>query len=182
MSRTGSNDAYAWTAHGSGTTSETSNGLNQIAERSGTPVTHDAKGNLLTDGRDRIFGYSSENLLTSFQRPSTGNPANPFAYHPLMRFVQSGSSAARFQAYLYDPVADVIIAEFHPAGEINKFVHGPGEDEPLLLLRNGVREWHHADERGSVVARSQADVGSNEPVRACRADPVNLTGPVSSGL
>jgi RHS repeat-associated protein len=160
VSRTGSNDAYAWTAHGSGTTSETSNGLNQIAERSGTPVTHDAKGNMLTDGRDRVFGYSSENLLTSFQRPSTGNPANSFRYDPLTRFVQSGPDTGYFVRYHYDAVADVIISKGDPYGEISKFIHGPGQDEPLFTVDyRGRRDWFHADERGSVIARSDA-IGS----------------------
>jgi RHS repeat-associated protein len=160
VSRTGSNDAYSWTGHGTESLTYASNGLNQMADRSGTPAVYDTKGNMLSDGRDRVFGYSSENLLTSFQQPSAGRPANPFSYDPLERFAQSGPSPSFpdfYQNYLYDPVADVIIAEYEPSGLFQKFVHGPGQDEPLFVLRGTQRDWFHADERGSVIARSKAD-------------------------
>jgi RHS repeat-associated protein len=38
-----------------------------------------------------------------------------------------------------------------------RFVHGPGESEPLYQLDNqGRRSWYHADERGSIVAISDS--------------------------
>jgi hypothetical protein len=50
VSRIATNDAYAWTGHGNGTTASTADGLNQIAAHGGT-----VKGKLLYDPLGRIF-------------------------------------------------------------------------------------------------------------------------------
>jgi RHS repeat-associated protein len=61
-----SNDVYAWTGHGSGTTESMPNGLNQLVTHGGMPVTHDARGNVTGDPTiGYTYAYSSENLLTS---------------------------------------------------------------------------------------------------------------------
>ncbi|HEX8466707.1 MAG TPA: hypothetical protein VF620_02750, partial [Allosphingosinicella sp.] len=57
-----SNDSYAWTGHGSGTTSTTANGLNQLASWNAT-LAYDTKGNLTSDGT-RSYGFDSENKMT----------------------------------------------------------------------------------------------------------------------
>jgi hypothetical protein len=59
------NDAYAWTGHGNGTTSSTANGRNQITVVGGTSTTHDARGNMTADGLGKTYGYRIENLFTS---------------------------------------------------------------------------------------------------------------------
>lgn len=75
VSNTRSNDAYAWTGHGSGTTAATSNGVAQSANglnQIGSWVSslgYDAKGNVTSDGTYG-YAYSSENLLTSLSKPS----------------------------------------------------------------------------------------------------------------
>ena len=102
-SNTRSNDAYAWTGHGSGTTVATSNGiaqsangLNQIGSWVST-LGYDAKGNITSDGT-YSYGYSSENLLTSLTNSATGaaQPSIAFAYDPLMRLAKIDSSNAAF--------------------------------------------------------------------------------------
>jgi YD repeat-containing protein len=46
---TRSNDAYAWTGHGNGSTATVTNGLNQLSTVGGVSATYDTKGNLTTD-------------------------------------------------------------------------------------------------------------------------------------
>ena len=41
-----SNDLYAWTGHGNGSTDTLTNGLNQLSTVGGVAATHDARGNL----------------------------------------------------------------------------------------------------------------------------------------
>lgn len=62
VTNTRSNDAYAWTGHGSGSTGSTVNGLNQLTQVGATAITHDARGNVTSDGV-RSFAYTAENLL-----------------------------------------------------------------------------------------------------------------------
>jgi YD repeat-containing protein len=85
LSTVRSNDLYAWTGHGSGTTSSTANGLNQLAAHAGVTPTYDARGNLTADGTYG-YTYSSENLLKSFGATGTLN------YDPLMRFYENYST------------------------------------------------------------------------------------------
>jgi hypothetical protein len=82
VSRTGSNDLYAWTGHGSGTTPSSANGLNQFASHRGSGVTYDVRGNLVTEGT-RTFTYSSENLLTE---ANVAPYTQSHSYDPLLRF------------------------------------------------------------------------------------------------
>jgi len=166
-SRTGSNDLYAWTGHGSGTTGTSVNGLNQIATHGGTAFAHDANGNLTSDGA-RSFTYDVENRLVAV---SGGNGAS-LVYDPLGRLfeVTSGSVTTR---RVYD--GDALVAEHNGAGtQLRRFVHGPGPstssgqaDEPLVWYEGNPRRYLYADERGSVTAASQAYQG---PLFANRYD------------
>src|SRR5215210_604745 len=45
VGRTASNNAYAWTGHGSGSTAETSDGLNRLTQRGSIAYSHDARSN-----------------------------------------------------------------------------------------------------------------------------------------
>jgi RHS repeat-associated protein len=93
-------------------------------------------------------------LLTS---ATVGGATATFGYDPLTR-LYSSTSAARLQ---YD--GDSVIAEYvgSSMSPRHRYVHGPGIDEPLVWYDIGssttTRRYMHADERGSVVAVSQAD-------------------------
>jgi RHS repeat-associated protein len=156
-STTRSNDAYAWTGHGSGTTSTTSNGLNQIAGWVST-LGHDSKGNVTSHG---TFGYaySSENLLTSMTNSATGavQASSTFAYDPLMRLAVIDSSNSAFDASLgYD--GQEIVYETLSSNRTRRYIFGPDADEPLmayLIQTSGTtRNWYHADEKGSIIGQS----------------------------
>ena len=149
---TRSNDLYAWTGHGSGTTASTANGLNQVDVHGGTQLTHDAKGNLTFDGT-RTYGYTSENLLTT---QSSGGSTTIRTYDPLGRLASSFATGMPMPSG-YSWFGDELVGETFNGNVIARFVHGPGADEPLVSLSaNGTRTWLHADERGSIVAGSLA--------------------------
>jgi YD repeat-containing protein len=155
-STTRSNDSYAWTGHGSGTTSTTANGLNQIASWVGT-LAHDAKGNITAHGAT-TYTYSSENLLTAFSNPAgTAQTSSTFAYDPLMRLAVIDSDVSGFDvAFGYD--GQEMVYEALSDSRTRRYVHGPGTDEPLvgyLITATGTsRLWYQADERGSMIAMS----------------------------
>jgi RHS repeat-associated protein len=152
ISNTRSNDVYAWSGHGNGTSSSPANGLNQLTSHNGGSVSHDAKGNILNDPTiGYTYGYSSENLLTT----ASGGPwIGTLRYDPLMRLYESGVSGK--SRFVYD--GHTRIAEYYSSGaQTYRFVHGPGVDEPLIEYSGsglGTRTFLHADERGSIIAGS----------------------------
>jgi len=147
-STTRSNDLFAWTGHGSGTTNSTADGLNRLVSHSGTTLSYDAKGNLTSDGAT-TFAYDSENRLVS----ASGAKNATLAYDPLGRLYQvtAGTATTRFE---YD--GDEIAAEYDGSGNrLRRYVSGPGVDEPLAWYEGSWtlgRRWLHADERGSIAA------------------------------
>jgi RHS repeat-associated protein len=144
-----SNDSYSWTGHGSGTTTTTSNGLNQIAGWVSTLV-HDSKGNITTDGA-YTYGYSSENLLTSV------STSGPLTYDPLMRFYEN------YGTYFIHEGGQ-LIGDYYNGNIVGRYVPAPGVDEPLVQVdKFGTRTWYHSDERGSVIAGSNS-TGANARV------------------
>ena len=152
-SRTGNNDAYAWGGHANVNRSYTLNGLNQATAVGATSLGYDARGNLTSSGSDS-FSYSSENLLTS---ATVASASSSYEYDPLLRVykVTAGSTVQRFQ---YDGSDQ--IATYDNAGTMqNRYVFGPGDDEALVeYVGSGTssRMFLHADERGSIVARSDS--------------------------
>ncbi|WP_176482665.1 RHS repeat-associated core domain-containing protein [Sphingobium sp. D43FB] len=159
-SRSATNDSYAMRQEYNADRGYTTNGLNQYLTAGSVSPSYDARGNL-TAQETTTYNYSSENLL---QSATTGSVATAMTYDPLTRLFQtSGSSTTRM---LYDG-AD-LVAEYDAAGNVlNRYVHGPGTDEPLMWYEGGsggdsgygYRRWLHADERGSIVAVS--DSGGN---------------------
>ena len=163
-SNTRSNDAYAWTGHGSGTTAAVSNGIAQSANglnQIGSWVSalgYDARGNITSDGA-YSYGYSSENLLTSLTNPTPGaiQAWSTYAYDPLMRLAVINSSNDALDASLGYDGQDFIV-EGLSGNRTRRYVRGPGVDEPLvayLVTPTGTsRLWYQADERGSITRLS----------------------------
>ena len=150
VSNTRSNDAYAWTGHYAVNRNYAANGLNQYTASGGTVPTYDARGNLTSAG-STTYTYNSENMLVSASGGVT------LAYDPLLRLYQTvgGGITTRM---VYD--GQSLIAEYSGSNALlRRYVHGPGVDEPLTWYEGtGTtdRRWFHADERGSVVAVSNA--------------------------
>src|SRR5205085_6736926 len=148
-STTRSNDSYAYTGHANANVTGTANGLNQLTAIGGVSNSHDSRGNVSAIGSNS-YGYSSENLLTS------GPSSTTLSYDPANRLYQTaGGSTTRFG---YD--GGQLIGEYNSSNVLQRrYVFGPGTDEPLVQYEGtgtSTRRYFHADERGSVVAVSDA--------------------------
>ncbi|MES2444197.1 MAG: RHS repeat-associated core domain-containing protein [Pseudomonadota bacterium] len=147
------NDLYAWDGHTNVARGYTSNGLNQLLTSGATSLGYDARGNLISSGSDS-FGYSSENLMTSATVAST---ASTLDYDPALRLfkITTGGTGMRYE---YD--GKEIVTVYTDAGAVSRrFVRGPIADEVLVEYSGsgtGSRTFLHADERGSIVARSDS--------------------------
>jgi RHS repeat-associated protein len=148
---TRSNDSYAWTDHYNLTRNYGANGLNQYISSGSVTPTYDAKGNLTSAG-GATYAYSSENLLTS----ASGGIA--LAYDPMLRLYQTSDGIPGTTRFAYDG-AD-LIAEYNGSNAmLRRYVHGPGDDEPLVWYEGrGTtdRRFLRSDERGSVIATSNS--------------------------
>jgi RHS repeat-associated protein len=146
VKREATNSAFAWTGHGSGSASSTSDGLNRLTDQNGTGFDYDAKGNMQADGI-RTYVYDSENRLADTSETI------PYYYDPLGRLAGAGTPLVVH----YENYVDGLIAE-RVAGNpniSNRHVFGPGTDEPIVWYvgpGTGGRRFLHADERGSIVA------------------------------
>ena len=175
--RTG--DAFAWTAHYNENRGYAANGLNQYTASGAITPTYDSRGNLTSAGTT-AYSYSSENMLVS----ATGGTSVTLSYDPLGRLYQVSSGGA-VRRFLYAPGASgnyEAISEFDGSGGLTE-VHafGPGVDEPILWWNYsqglGLRPLH-ADERGSVVALSDA---SGNAVAINSYDEYGIPGAANAG-
>jgi len=145
VSRTRTNSLYDFPTPAAGVTSNTANGLNQLATVAGVPMSYDPRGNLSGDGA-KSYGYSVDNLLTTV----TGAT---LTYDPLRRLASTVSGSTTTQ-FLYDD--DEMIAEYDGSGTLlRRYVHGPEDDEPLVWYEGSGtsdRRWLVADRLGSIVA------------------------------
>jgi RHS repeat-associated protein len=148
-STTRSNTGYSWTGAVNVARGYTSNGLNQYSAAGGTSFAFDTRGNLTTSG-SLSFTYSSENLLL------TGPSSAALTYDPLMRLYQTSATGFATNKLAYDGMN--LIAEYSNLGTLQKrYVFGPGADEPLVEYdASGNKSWLIADERGSIIAKTNA--------------------------
>lgn len=155
VSTTRSNDLYVWTGHGSGTTSTTADGLNRIAGWNGA-LGYDPRGNVTAIGA-KSYGYTADNQLTS----QAG--ASSMIYDGLGRLrTYTDQATGAETSIVYD--GSEAIAEYSGPTVVRRFVHGPGIDEPLveyLGYESSFRNFLHADERGSIVGRSDSNGNSS---------------------
>ncbi len=158
---TQSNDSYAFNASTNADRPYMVNGLNQYTHVGSTALAYDGRGNLTGSGGD-IFGYSSENFLTSYNH---AQGAGTLAYDPLGRLYRYTGPQVDTR-FGYDGLD--MIGEYDASGTLlRRYVHAPGLDNPLVWYEGsgtGDRRYLHTDERGSVTAISNgtgAMVGIN---------------------
>lgn len=150
VSQVRTNDIYAWNGHFNVDRSYATNGLNQLTSAGATALGYDGRGNLTSSGAD-AYGYTSENRL------ATGPGGTTILYDPTGRIskLTKGSVTKK-----YEHLGPRLVIERDTAGNIaNRYVHGPGDDEPLVwYVGSGLttKRWLHSDERGSVIAVSDA--------------------------
>jgi RHS repeat-associated protein len=132
-----------------------------IGANSGTATySSDARGNLsgVTEGPPTVvtsYTYSTENLLRT--KAVGGVTQATLTYDPAMRLSQIVSAAGTTK-FAYDGLD--LTAEYSATNVLQRrYVQGPGSDEPLVWYEGAGttdRRFLHADERGSVIAVSNA--------------------------
>jgi len=154
-SRSAGNDAYAWTGAYNVSRNYTANGLNQYSQISSSVTinpTYDGRGNLTSAG-GTTYSYSAENQL----KAATGATAGTFYYDGLHRVTEYDTTVAT--RFVYDG-PNVVAEVSSPSNTIlRRYIHGPGDDEPLVWYEGAGfsdKRWLHADERGSIIAVTNA--------------------------
>jgi RHS repeat-associated protein len=157
LSRSGSNDGYAWLVKDSYTrTYAAANGLNQYSSASSdgaqtASFVYDLNGNLTSDG-STSFVYDVENRLVS----ASGARNAALVYDPLGRLFETSGGAAGVTRFLHDD--DALIGEYDGAGTmVHRYIHGPakGMDDPLIWYDSAASGWRRAliaDQQGSIIA------------------------------
>jgi len=149
-----SNDSYAYTGHYNVNRSYGTNGLNQLTSAGATPLGYDLRGNLTSSGTD-TYTYTSENRL------ATRSNGTSVYYDPtgrMSRLVQTIGPVTTATKFEY--LGPRLVIERDGNGNVLKrYVHGPGDDEPVVWYEGAGltnKRWLHTDERGSVIAISDA--------------------------
>ncbi|EZP56494.1 YD repeat-containing protein [Sphingomonas sp. RIT328] len=147
LTRSSSNDSYAWTGAANVDRSYAVNGLNQYTSAGGTTFGYDARGNLTNSG-GTTYQYNSRNQLFM-------NAAGQLIYR------NPAGELGQTPAGNFDWV-DGQLAQESSSAVLRRYVYGPNPDEVLVWYEGagtGDRRYLHADERGSVVAVSN-DAGN----------------------
>ncbi|MFZ5610095.1 MAG: RHS repeat-associated core domain-containing protein [Pseudomonadota bacterium] len=80
------------------------------------------------------------------------------AYDPLGRLYETAVGGGATTRFLYDGWD--LVGEYDGSGNLlRRYVHGPAVDEPLVWYEGagtGDRRWYHVDERGSIIATTNA--------------------------
>jgi len=150
-SRTSTNSAYAFSNLYNVTRESPANGLNQYTAWGPQAVTHDPRGNMTSDGVT-TYSYDIANRLTG-----TGDGAG-LSYDALGRLYEVTSSGAASTRFQYD--GSDLMTEYSSSGTVlRRFIHGPGEDDPLVWIEGSSTQQNVAtlnflvaDHQGSVVA------------------------------
>jgi len=143
--------AAHWLAPTPASTAYAANGRNQYTTVAGASFGYDLNGNLTATG-SRSYGYDAENRLTSV----SGGASLALTYDPLGRLRQTTAGATTTE-FLYE--GDRLLAEYNGATLLRRYAHGPGVDEPIVWYEGATlatKRWLHPDERGSVVAWTDA--------------------------
>lgn len=154
VSKTSSNDGYAYTGYLNVNRSYARNGLNQYTSAGPATFTYDANGNLISDATSS-FSYDAENRMV------TASGGWVLTYDPLGRLWQNAAGATDGSQMLWD--GDELVDEYSRTGtHYSRQIHGDGEDDPLAqFIGSGTTsaKFYLADHLGSIVAT--ADSGGN---------------------
>jgi len=129
---------------------------NRLTEDANYTYTYDNNGNLIRKthkitGIITQYTYDFENRLIKINLP-LGITAE-YKYDPFGRRIEKNISGQITTKYLYD--REDIIMEYAAIIPTNtnittKYIHGPGIDEPLSMIRNNKTYYYHADALGSI--------------------------------
>ena len=94
------------------------------------------------------YVYDSENRLVQLRTPNA--QLVTYKYDPFGRRIEKNVNGV-ITRYVYD--REDIIFELDGSGNIvTEFIHGPGIDEPIAMIRGGQTYYYHADGLGSIIA------------------------------
>lgn len=154
VSKTSSNDSYAYTGYLNVNRSYARNGLNQYTSAGPATFTYDANGNLISDGTSS-FSYDAENRMV------TASGGWVLTYDPLGRLWQNTPGGTDGSQMLWD--GDELVDEYGLTGtHYSRQIHGDSEDDPLaMFVGSGITSprFYLADHQGSIVGTT--DSGGN---------------------
>jgi len=161
VTKTRSNDAYAFTGYVSVSRPYSVNGLNQYTAAGSASFTYDDNGNLTGDGTN-TYTYDVENRMVS---ATVAGATNTITYDPLGRLWRIDGPTS--WQYLQD--GDHIIERYGVNGTNSalnsRFVFGPGSDEPLIWYvqsdLSSPRSFQR-DAQGSIVSTADASGNMSE--------------------
>ena len=126
---------------------------NRLLEDISFTFTYDNNGNLITKtnkttGALTQYFWDYENRLKKIIR--TDATVVRYIYDPFGRRIKKNINGV-VTKYLYDN--EDIVLEYDGTGAVAaRYTHGPGIDEPLSIVKGGVRYYYHADALGSIKA------------------------------
>src|SRR3989344_6185181 len=132
---------------------------NELLTQNGASFTYDANGNIVTRTSPcgvTNYQYDYENRLIGVTgyKPNCSAITSSYKYDPFGRRIEKSitdDSGIKTTKYLYD--REDILYEYSAAGSItNRYIHGPGIDEPLAMARGSNIYYYHADGLGSITA------------------------------
>ncbi len=135
----------------------TYNNGNELLTQNGTGFTYDANGNMTskTDTTGTTtYQYDSENRLVQLTTPNS--QLVTYKYDPFGRRIEksvtdTATNTVTIKKYVYD--REDILFELDASGNIvTEYLHGPGIDEPIAMIRNNQTYYYHADGLGSIIA------------------------------
>jgi RHS repeat-associated protein len=166
-----SNDSYVYAGYTTATNAYAVNGLNQYTGVGAGALGYDSNGNLASNG-GTSFTYDVENRLVS----AAGTLMANLVYDPLGRLYSLTDGIT----FLYD--GDELISEYNAAGTLlRRFVHGPGDDDPLLWYAGyslNSRYSIQSDHQGSVTSLVNS---SGAPVITNTYDEYGVPGASNTG-
>jgi RHS repeat-associated protein len=154
VSRTGNNDAYAYTGHANQDLTETSNGRNQLTAQGSTALTYDGRGNVTAIG-SATYSYDALNRLVG----AAGKVPFYDTANRLDALLTPSGGSYTGTTFDFDGASLFMEKEYGTGAVLRRFVPGASVDEPLVWYEGSgttTRRWFHADERGSVIAVSDA--------------------------
>ena len=140
---------------------------NQLTSDRERHYVYDGNGNLIgktetDDGETETwtYAYDGENRLISVvKQEGVETKTVTFKYDSFGRRIEkrvTEDGTTRTRRYFYDN--EDILFEYDENGVIgNRYLHGPGIDEPLSVTTDGGTYYYHADGLGSIIALTDAE-------------------------
>lgn len=159
-----SSNVYDYTETANSTDSRTYDGLNRdagiVSVNGGTG--YDSNGNIRNDG-SRYLLYDIYNRLISVAVSPTVQPYLLLDYDPMGRLASTTFNGTT-TSYLYDDKN--LIAEYNGATMLRRYVHGNGQDEPLVWFEGtgtAMKSYFYQNSQGSIIAVANSS-GVIDPV------------------